>query len=143
MRSRSSTLIVGLLAKLLVCPALGADSNTQSSRTGRWFLAECDEDAALARATPENADSLLNWGHCAGYVSGLSDMLHGTLSLSETVSGSRNALGICLPNRGMSGGMWFELLRSHLDRHPDLLDTPLRTVLLLASRETFPCAPTP
>ena len=141
MRPAVSTLALGFLLSLAPCTAHGTEATAQTSRDGRWFISACDEDAVASRAAPDNMDPILEWGHCAGYVSGLSDMLNGLLSMQERVTGVRNALGICLPERGMSGGMWMELLRSYLDRHSDALDTPLRTVLLLASRETFPCRP--
>jgi hypothetical protein len=143
MRTTPRILAIGIMLAAYFCPALAAASEAQSPRNGTWFLKACDESAVLVGVSPENMNAFAEWGHCAGYVAGLSDMLHGSLSLTESVTGRQNYLGICLPDRGMSGGMWMELLRSYLDRHPESLATPLRTVLLLASRETFPCAPTP
>jgi hypothetical protein len=134
-----------IVALAIVCcvPSVGIcanERNTSQSQTGRWFKDTCDTNRQGAQAEAASATSMMTLAHCLGYTQGLSDMLSGSISLVESVTQRRNPLGICLPSRGMSGGMWNELLLSYLARHPDRLDTSLRMVMLLAAKESFPCA---
>ena len=78
------------------------------------------------RAQCSNKNDLFNLGLCYGFIMG-------------TIEVGNDGKTFCIPSRGITNGMIYDIVIRYLDAHPDELRFYAATLVMVAVGAVFPC----